>query len=892
MSTRVTKWGRMTVILAVVALSCFIFAGMALAQDGSIYGGDNPVTHDPTNVVKAAHTYDYTIEVSGLNIDLNLFCDADITNSPLNQLIIDFPFGQESNNLDGLLGKTVSVYVTVGGKDYLVPVVPEVLENETVNGSVVDRVYMTIERQAIPINGRVTDLKIEGLRVLNPDQPAADYCVSVTHTQNCFQVTCLNLNVVETVGEIGIDEIIGCPVGGSKITVIGYLNDTMGNPWPYTTWPIIVEFPVNVDNPTKGPLVSEECKPNQLSYYIEEHQNPESGVPIAPVITHAENGIFEASITVPAVPGNYQIIARTVEVKDNQKDLGIEYTLTTADYLVPAEAIEDRTYLQEPNDNHYYRGIFHNGLEQFEHAWVMSDPETVSPIPGEPNFITLEEVGSQVDCDDCTKLTIVLKDKYGIETPNATPCGNDLDPLKVDLKAFFVENGVEKLYGRIHGDADNGSQLQNGCSYPEIDHVFIASGESRAYAYFKPDQGGYVSIQASTIIGGTPRIAKICNLEVNCGICMIETTPLVECDNTGNPKAGWPVKVSVHYDPNADLRVELLDASNKPVAGATWDTVAKVDGDRLAFNVAGSKQSGDIYTHPGSDFYVYVPKSFCGPLTVKIVDPEVNVYDTAVINYTSPTELVRVLKPNKWQLLSTPKELAGDGTMESLLGGKYFSDMLVYDKNAPNGPWVQITDPSYKLKAQYGYLLNMKQSCIQANYVFARAIGPVLPGSRPLNLGWNLVGPSFDENLPEQNAEQIPTEYGTITTPCPASFGDCNCDAELAQGDNLSRMLGSACADCKALLNWGGKGLDSVIDAHLSVNPSTSDVQITFSGSPNPMGNLGNFGSAIVNNGTLGGWALDPTTIYGFNGDVYWLYISSPQTLTSHTMLDVVDIQP
>jgi len=949
-STSVTKWGRMTVILALVALSCFIFAGMALAQDFSIYGGENPVTGESTNVVKAAHTYDYTVEASGLNIDLNLFCEDDINNPPLNQLIIDFPFDQEFTNLDGLQGKTVPVYIKVGGKDYLVPVVPEVLENTTLsNGSVVDRVYMTIERQSIPTNGKVTGFNIEGLRVLNPDQPGSGYCVSVTHTQNCFQVACLNLNVVETVGEIGIDSIIGCPVGGSKITVIGHLNDTMGNPWPHTTWPVIVEFvntknvateapcelcpppsitftPADVNDPTKGQFVSSDCVPNQLSYYIEKYQNPGSGVPIAPVVTHANNGYFEASITVPAVAGTYQIIARTVEVKDNQEDTGIEYTFTTADYLVPAEAIEDRTYLQRTNDNHYYRSIFHNGLEQFEHAWVMSDPTDVSPIPGDPKFITLEPVGSQVDCDNCTELTIVLRDKYGIETTNATPCGPDLDPLKVDLKAFFIENGVEKLYGRIHGDAGNGSQISGGCDAPEIDHVFIAPGESRAYAYFKPDKGGYVSIQASAIIGGTPKIAKICNLEVNCGHCMIETTPLVECDNSGYAKAGWPVKVSVHYDPkltgtvlannrtSADLRVELLDASGQPVSDATWDTVAKVDGDRLAFDVTGGKQSGNTYTHPGgvsydpikSDFYVYVPKSYCGPLTVKIVDPEVNVYDTKVINYTSPTELVRVLSPNTWQLLSTPKELAGDGTMTSLLGGVAFSDMLVYDKNAPGGPWVQVTDSSYKLKPQYGYLLNMKQNwtnedncrdketcgkqnCVKANYVFGRATGPVLPGSRPLNLGWNMVGPSFDENLPEQNAEQIPTEYGEITLPphCSESFG-CNCDAELAQGDNLSRMLGSACADCKALVNWGGKGLDGDVNLSTSGTP----VKITFSGSPNAMGNLGNFQAATVNNGTLGGWGIDPTTIYGFNGDAYWLYISSPQTLTSNTTLDVVDIQP
>jgi len=962
---RVTKWGRIAVILAVIALSCFVFAGIALAQSINMTAGENPVTGELTSVVKADHVYDFTITATGVDVDVNLFCEGDLLGkdpSELNQLYIDFPF-PEDNNLEALIGKSVKVYVTVGGNEYMVKAIPEVLENKF-PGPEYDRLVLTIERQLIPAIGRVTAFRIEGLVVRTTVHPQEDYCVYVSHSKSCFMPSCLNVDVVRTVGTITIDEITQCPVAGGRVTVKGHVFDTEGIAMP-TTWPVIIEYvqpapsvpygvpctlcppydtfyvPVCVSDPNLGEAVpNDECLG---APYL--HQNPNSCVCIAPVITHVtSDGYFEATITVPGVAdATNSIIARTPEVEDNNMDSGIQFYYDTADYLVPAESLEDMAYKLEEDDNHFLRGFFHQNItdcegnitgefEKFEHAWVYSDPESITTVSGDPKYITIEPNLVQIDCDDPLLLTVVLRDKFGNETDNAAPCGDVLAPLKVDLKSFFVENGVEVPFGLILAN-DNG---QPGA---EVEYIVINPGESTATAFFKAIQGGVVTIQAGAIINGVNELTEICDLEVNCLFCMLEPKVLVECEqispNPNDPneyeyaKAGWPVKISVHYDPalpntileddsrtSATLRVELLvsDQSGLSVAdGATWDTEAFVDGDRLVFNAVGSNGSFDTFVHPGgvsydsikSDFFVYVPDDYCGPLLVKVVDEEKHLHDIVMLWYTTPTELVRELAPDIWQLISTPKELAGDGTMESLLGGTYFSDMLLYDKNDPNGPWVQITDPDYELMPQYGYLLNMTQkyvdgpdcvgqgcgyeTCIQADYVFARSTAPVLPGSRPLNLGWNLVGPSFDENIHFDRGEQIWTEYGPVWTACEPYF-ECPCGNPydlLTEGDNLSRMLGSACADCKTLVNWGGEGLDHAYDIG-----GPTGVEIELWGEPNSMGNLGNFSAASVNSGTLGGWAIDPSTLYGFNGDAYWLYVTSPQTLTSNTILDMADVQP
>jgi len=961
-SLKTLKWGRMAIILAVVTLFCLMFAGAALASGEQwVMSPNEDITTQ--NVVKAMHTYNYTIEGKGLFADLNQFCDTDPLN-PQHQLYIDFPFGNSVDKYDCIHNTyydtfqvdangslTLKVDLTVDGSVYHLNVVAynttqpngepaNIFEYAyDANGNPIARLALTIERQSIPIAGHVTDIRIEGIKVKNSPIPKADYCVRVRHQQDCFSPSnCINLNVVRTVGAVYLTSSQGCLISGSNYNVTGDVVDTEGRLWDQASWPVIIEYVT--ENQIPYPVPCSICPqtiniwdclslvdPTSLSVdQVASCVLPPGGAgvtidetnahSIEPVVAHVGvqyAGHFEQNITVPLVGGPYKLVARTLEVADTKEDNKIGYTLTTSSYNVPAEAIEDNTYKQDMNATHYLKGIF-CGPEQYAHAWLFSDAQDISPESTNPKFIRLklDNGVTQVECAPF-RVSIDLLDKFGQLTNNQEPCGGPYNSLKVELNVFNEDGTINS--GAFYDNAD--------CLGAPINYVMIPGGAAHNCAWFKPAGGGIVKVQASAIIpldpsdpgSGVNRIVSICPLEINCGQCMLEVTQLVTCKDSDLPRAGWPVKVSLHYDPTlegttladpahttANIRVELLDPTTRqPISDASWDTIAKVTGNRLDFNAVGSNDSGSIFVHPNlsgyedkSDIYVYVPSNFCGPLVVKVVDVDKHIKDEASINYVSPVELKRVLKPDSWQLISTPKELAGEGNMSSLVGNSY-SDMFIYDKNLPGGPWKQITDADYKLLPQYGYLLKMKQNysgntlcpgncgseeCIVANYVFARATNPEIPGRRNLSVGWNLVAPALEVDP----SPAIPTTYNVQTICDPSD--PCDCGELIAQGDALYRILGSACADCKVLVNWGGQGMDSTIYGSIIGGSMGLDI----SGEPNSMGNLANFSSATVNSGSLGGLAIDPQYVYGFNGDAYWLYITSTQTLAANNTLEIVKV--
>jgi len=946
-SSKTLKWGKMAVILAVLTLFCFMFGGAALAA-----GEQWTITPD---VVKAMHTYDYTITGSNLYADLNQFCDTDPAN-PQHQLYIDFPF---CNSIDcfnqtpyptfqldnGAL--EVKVDLTVNGQVFHLNAIahnapfngepPTILEDfQLPNGNCVSRLALTIERQNISVTGKVTNIVISGIKVKNPPKPKADYCVSVKHQQDCFSPSnCMNLNVVRTVGAIDFNADKSCLVSGTMINFNGQVLDTECNGWGQASWPVIIGYMegAEIQNPKPCDLCPDviniwDCADVDNPYAISVEQEVNCVTPpgpagvlatpipgmdnyIKPIVTHTDgNGNFQGSIMAP-LAGTYNLVARTIEVADTNLDNFIQYTLTTTADNVPYEAIEDFAYAQGSSATHYLKGKFDCGPETYEHAWLLSDPSVIVPLTSNPRFLELglNRGTTQVECN-AFPVTVCLLDKFGQPTENKKPCGGNYPDLKVELNAYNYPDGT--LNGGYFID-ENGSK---------INYIYIPGGEQCATARFQPVGGGVISVQASAIIridpndpsSGVSRIVKICPLEINCEACLLEVTPLVECDNIGLPRAGWPVKVSVHYDPTlagtvladparttANIRVELLDVQTRDiVAAASWDTIAKTTANKLDYNAVGGNASGATFAHPNlsgyvnkSDIYVYVPADYCGSLVVKIVDADKHIKDEGIIFYVSPVELKRVLKPNSWQLISTPKQLAGTGSMSSLIGDNSFSEMFIYDKNQPNGPWVQVTDPNYRLLPQYGYLLNMKQNfsgndlcpgncgsenCIIANYVFARATSPfgITPSARPLPIGWSMVAPAFEAD-PDPD---LKTRYNYYYF-CDA-FGNCDCgNLLLTQGDTLSRMLGSACSDCKVIKNWGGKGL----------NVTNNGGRVKIEGTANAMGNLGTFVGASISQGTLQSWANDPQN-YAFNGDAYWLYLTSPQSLAPLNELEIVDVTP
>jgi hypothetical protein len=167
-------------------------------------------------------------------------------------------------------------------------------------------------------------------------------------------------------------------------------------------------------------------------------------------------------------------------------------------------------------------------------------------------------------------------------------------------------------------------------------------------------------MQYSAIINGVNKIWEQCGIEVNYNACMLEVTPLVLGDGctpmnetwSDSPRDGWPIKVSVHYDEQVDLRVEILDpVTRKPFnfkGGpddflVTWDTEAYAENGVLEFEAEGRYGHGDYLEHPNvpydgskSDFFVY-PVNACGKsFIIKVVDEANNIKDEALMDLWRP----------------------------------------------------------------------------------------------------------------------------------------------------------------------------------------------------------------------------------------------------------------
>jgi len=969
-SIRSFKGHKATVLIAVLALCCFVFAGTALA---------GVTVTEPSHILKADHTYNLTIEGSNLEVDLNTFCSAVPYDHPgFNGLIIDFPwtgpgnYNFESNNLTGAHGKQVPVYLTIEGNEYMVPVVPVVVEEsaDCNSPSVADRVYLVIERQSLDLDGnaKVTGFKIEGLQVLTPRTPSSNYNLCVRHTvENCFNPMCTVMEVVPTVEYLELEIVDdSCLVAGSTISVKGkvYSTEYVAGadrdcdeyaPWAgRNSWPVVICLMERIsttvcDEPvyTYAPLAGTDnavwtmdpCGKNEIC------KDASSGAPLPCVAVSIDtNGVFNATLPLPAAGLGKDIVvfARTIEAKDNNEDSCIKYTATSS--KVAAESIEDNANAIEEVEGqnalrkHIVWGLYPPACEN--HAWVGSDDVVVDIIPGAPFAIKGPVLPDQIEianpmdpiccAEECTSYPIEIKlfDKYCNETKNVDSCEvNNAQQIKVDLKAYYLENGKEKLAGIFYDNdpCDENSEAK------QLDHTFIPVGESVANkVYFMPTRPGLFNMQYSAIIDGKNKLWEQCGIEVNYNACLLEVTPLVESDGCAPGKEslgisdGWPIKISVHYDQQVPLRVEILDpGTKKPFAFSggpdsflvTWDTEAYVDADGyLEFEAEGQFGHGDYLNHPfgnvpydpnKSDFFVY-PVNACGEtFTIKIVDEANRVKDEVTIGpLASATELVRVLEPSKWQVLSTPKKLAGDGDLLSLFDGLTPYNMALTYKN---NQWEQIL-PVDELDPLYAYVINTQQNwcredcgelCgkqlpIYAKYVFARATNPsltMLP-ERLLTAGANLIGPSFNEAeiaLPYELGQEyfeISARYKKAMNNC-FSYLEC-CDTEcyecdtpvnnngvicperLFQFDTLARLTATFCDGCSMIANYGG---DSAGECR------------------NSRGNLAFFTTAALGGNNGQSWLTDPLH-FAFNGDGYLAYVNSAQTYTGAAQLELVNIAP
>jgi hypothetical protein len=931
---------------------------------------------------------------------------------------VEFPFILEGNNFADAIGKQVSARLTIkdpqgGIHEKLVPVVPQVGEPNgtcSIPAANEDRIYFVIERQsiALPANSKVIGFKIEGLSVLTPRTPG-QYEVCVSHTQgDCFNSMCTTLQIVDTVASVELNDV-ECAIAGSTITVTGQVYDTRyatgasepDCPNAYWTgkasWPVVLctmlRVKVDVDcygvpvyeyvplpDPTKAEATYD-CNQNLICY----DDCDADDLPCKVVSTNS-NGAFSADLRMPAsfvyngkcydingkiynkkgveLPHEIVVIARTVEVMDENGDNGIYFAWNVPDgqeYLVPAESKEDLKSAWP----HLERGIY-DDLADEEHAWISSKDLVIEVLPGSPYSIKADLLPDQIEianaydpncCEgECASypINIWLLDKYCNVTLNGELCDGTYEAkdIKVDLKAFYLENGKQKLAGVFYDadpfqrDPETGECILGDDGKPSrnlsasvIDHTSIEKDDDSVTVYFEPTKAGLIDLEYSAIINQTNRIWQQCDVEVNYAACLLEVTPLVLGDGctpenetwSDSPRDGWPIKVSVHYDVEepVDLRVEILDpVTYKPFnfGGGpddflvTWDTVAYAEEGILEFEAEGNYGHRDKFTHPignvpydnnKSDFFVY-PVNACGKsFIIKIVDEANNIKDEVLIGpLASATEMVRILEPSKWQVLSTPKTLAGSGDLLSLFDGETpYNEALTYK----NDQWVPVM-PYDELEPLYAYVINTQQNWCQeacpgeycgenlpiyAKYVFDRVTDPsltLLP-ERLLTAGANLVGPSFNESeimLPFELEQEFLEFSPAVKKYVPCFFyeecclqgGDCcSCDVpslgsgefcgpicpeQLFQFDTLARMTATFCEGCSMIANYGG---DSAGDCR------------------NSRGNLAFFSTAALGGSNAQSWLTDPLH-FAFNGDGYLAYVNGAQTYTGAAQLELVNIAP
>ncbi|MDD4170361.1 MAG: hypothetical protein PHD36_08955, partial [Desulfotomaculaceae bacterium] len=662
------KWSRLAVLLAVMSVCCFMFAGMAAASSTfSVTAESNPITGEPTAVLKADHTYDLNLEVTDINVPINQFtdkydpCSSDSTTTATNKLYVDFPFLNENDNLGAKSGScnlstgSVEAWVTLSTGDVVgpIPVIPEIYEIDgscSAPASVADRVYFTIERQFFPSNipstANVTGVLIEGLKVKTTTQPDDNYLVCVNHTA-CDISGCASLEVVDTVG--GIDIWIpnqNCLTVGSNMTVAGKvwsteLDSSCNNkPWGKDTWSIIVELKTRTTETDcgVGSYSYEDVITSAGDFYGTNCFGSETCIGAdtqtkliyAQVVHPKLDGTFEVTFELPSWISEDELIvtARTIEVRDekaaydsNVAPGGIGWKFGNQEVnKVPAEANEDVENAKGTDRNHVLRGTYEVALAAYApdkyttkaHSWVMADEEVVPTYSaGLPQFIVTNENawGSQIDVADVQTLEICLVDKYCNETLNYDNiCEETGKPLKVQLRALDCDTKT----------IANGAFYSDENATNRIIDAEIPVGQSCVTVYYKPATVGNVSIEASAIFypgQSSNHVSKtgICCIEINeeAG-CVLEKTYLVTGDTcsevTGDyeaPKAGWPVKISLHYNARpANIRVELLDMAGNPLSSdkATWDLVAITDEDPdtgaaayLAYNADGQFVSGDTF---------------------------------------------------------------------------------------------------------------------------------------------------------------------------------------------------------------------------------------------------------------------------------------------------------
>jgi hypothetical protein len=477
--------------------------------------------------------------------------------------------------------------------------------------------------------------------------------------------------------------------------------------------------------------------------------------------------------------------------------------------------------------------------------------------------------GLQLALDECQLMRVYLLDTCDV--PNV--CGDhfgNITKATVDRKVYLT--GIES-------QSDTGCvdtvppmvgahfYLPGQCDANQINQITILADHCYAEVEVQPIVDGYVKLTASSdfpLASLTPD--SVCAHIYNPNKVELVGTALVT-DAAGDPRGGWVYQEAIWLGENlcpcAEDTTVMVEFRNESGLTATWGT-AYVD----TYNYTGPYVSGQTYNFGDfnnekdckTHFYIYTnPYSECqdpcNPLD-ECDDPlynqctpdcdwtgslEVRVKITCattgityasewqLIEFATPVEDYRHLAADKWQIITTPKALAGAGDVNFLLGADNVKAAYFFS----NGTWYAATGPMYPLAGYYVRTAQadcniLNQQGYDAKYIFKRAnkLGDTAPPTKSLGSGWNFVG-----------VGAAPDINGCTT-----------------EATDAYHWLGSACTMCKKAYNPGAA-----------------------SGNLAPWNNL-----AIIADG-MNPFSIADMAAPVLNGDGYWLWTSGTGTLVGDT---------
>jgi hypothetical protein len=358
---------------------------------------------------------------------------------------------------------------------------------------------------------------------------------------------------------------------------------------------------------------------------------------------------------------------------------------------------------------------------------IESEPATLTVDPADPVQLKfVDQQGKVIDVmtaakDQVVDLAIQLQDQYGNPV-------NASDAITVNLAA--QQNGV--LAGRFYIDGNNN----------EIYSVTINSDSNRTTFDFKPILGGDINVTAKAT-GLTAAVLTVTATEA-------VKPSKVTLSMPTQAAAGSTVTGVLALDQIADQDYPFTITAE--LTGTDGEVMDDVD----------VTPSSPTISQNGTEATFTLTPPAAGTLKVTV---------TGDFNAEATTQVIAAMSgfdrklSAGWNILATPLELAGDGNLAFLLGTDAGKVLTAYTYD--NGQWVQVTNQ--KLEPLKGYLVKMAYGgTAQFSFKYATSPSEIIPKSRALVAGWNLVGVSKarDEVLTVANIlANVAGKYTTVVNP-------------------------------------------------------------------------------------------------------------------------------